>query len=107
MVTERPGNCTALLLELLPSPRPVIVPPVVTDPPAGAGFVGGLMALGGLVAGRVGLCGALRAGVPSQMRSERIGVPHVAVSSAGGATGLPPHQTGGRGRRGRGRSRDL
>ena len=61
------------------------------------------MALGGLVAGRVGLCGALRAGVPSQMCREHIGVPHVAVSSAGGATGLPPHQIGWRG----GRRRDL
>ena len=55
------------------------------------------MALGGLVAGRVGLCGALRAGVPSQMRSEHTGVPYVALSSAGAATGLPPHQTGERG----------
>ena len=32
-VTKRLGNRTALLLELLPSPRPVIVPTVVTDPP--------------------------------------------------------------------------
>ena len=31
--------------------------------------------MGGLVAGRVGLCGALRAGVPPQTRRERMGGP--------------------------------